>query len=225
MPALIAADETAPVAPSVALVVAGGPDAVDVGPLADRADLVVAADGGLDHLVAAGRWPDLVVGDLDSVTDAALAAAEARGVEVRRHPVDKDETDLELALTAAVAAGAASIEVTGLEGGRADHALAGLLVLGSPRWAGCEVTARLRGAELFVVHAQRRFVGSPGDLISLLAIGGVASGVTTSGLRYPLTGEVLDTSSGRGLSNVFADSEAVVRVGSGVVFAIRPSSD
>ena len=225
MSRLIGPDETAVVASSVVLVVAGGPDAVDVGPLADRADLVIAADGGLDHLIAADRRCDLIVGDLDSVSEGALAAAEARGSEVRRHPVDKDETDLELALAAAVEAGATSIEVTGLEGGRADHALAGLLVLGSTRWASCALTARLRGSDLFVVHSERRFAATPGDLISLLAIGGEARGVTTSGLRYPLARAVLHPATGRGLSNVFSDVEAVVGVESGVVFAIRPSSD
>ncbi len=59
--------------------------------------LVIAADSGLDHAQAVG-WPvDYVVGDLDSVGPAALAAAEQQGATVERHPIAKDQTDLGLA--------------------------------------------------------------------------------------------------------------------------------
>ena len=59
---------------------------------------VVAADGGLLRARGLGLTVDVVVGDLDSVTPEALAAAEAAGARVVRHPQAKDATDLELAL-------------------------------------------------------------------------------------------------------------------------------
>ena len=76
------------------VVVASGPGpsvAVPVTPT------VIAADGGLDRAAALGLDVDVVIGDLDSVSAEALAAAEAAGARIVRHPEAKDATDLELA--------------------------------------------------------------------------------------------------------------------------------
>ena len=59
--------------------------------------LIIAADGGLDHARAAGLDPDVLVGDLDSISALGLAWATEH-VEVVRHPVDKAATDTELAI-------------------------------------------------------------------------------------------------------------------------------
>src|ERR1700744_6186249 len=67
---------------------------------------VVAADSGLHHALALGVTVDVGVGDLDSVAPARLDAAVARGARVERHPVEKDFTDLELALQVADGMGA-----------------------------------------------------------------------------------------------------------------------
>src|SRR5262245_59111095 len=76
---------------------------------ADR--FVIAADSGLDHARQLGLGVDLLVGDLDSVSAAGLAAAEAEGVPIERHPTAKDAIDTELALEAAVTRGAERIAV------------------------------------------------------------------------------------------------------------------
>ena len=66
--------------------------------VAHPGDYWIAADGGLRHALALGRLPDVLIGDLDSVTPEQLAQAEAAGVRILRYPVEKDDTDLELAL-------------------------------------------------------------------------------------------------------------------------------
>jgi thiamine pyrophosphokinase len=90
------------------VVLAGGdplPPALDtdVADAIDGAELTIAADGGIRHAHRAGRDPHVLVGDLDSVTPEDLARARTAGTEVLRHPVDKDATDLELALDVALA--------------------------------------------------------------------------------------------------------------------------
>ena len=64
---------------------------------------MIAADGGVDRALALGLHVDVAIGDFDSVTAAGLAAAEAAGARIERHPAAKDATDLELALDAALA--------------------------------------------------------------------------------------------------------------------------
>src|SRR5690606_36583437 len=89
--------------------------------LADAAGaLVIAADGGARNAEAYGCRIDLIVGDMDSVDAVMLARLADGGTEVERHPAQKDETDLELALTRAVERGADWLRVIGGLGGRLD---------------------------------------------------------------------------------------------------------
>jgi thiamine pyrophosphokinase len=205
-------------------VFAGG-DAVD-GDVAARlpdADVtVVAADSGVEHALALGRHVDLVIGDFDSADPTAVDAAVAGGAEVRRYPAEKDQSDLELALGAARERGARRVTVVGGSGGRLDHFLANALLLASPAYADIEIEALVGDARITVIHERARLSGAPGDLCSLLAVGGPARRVRTTGLRYPLDGEDLLPGSTRGLSNEFIEPVATVTLEHGAVLAVQP---
>ncbi len=201
------------------VVVAAGPGPTVAVP--DTAT-VVAADGGLERAAALGLRATVVVGDLDSVSAAALAAAEAAGARIVRHPAAKDATDLELALDMAVAGGARRILVVASAGGRLDHLAASLLLLGSERFGALELDALVGDALVHVVRRARRLRGSPGELLTLLPLGGPAAGVSTAGLEYPLTDETLTPGSTRGVSNVFVAGEARITLAAGALLAIRP---
>jgi thiamine pyrophosphokinase len=205
------------------VVVAGGeapePDAAREVPAAAP---VVAADRGLDHAQALGLQVTVAVGDFDSASAGAIAAAEAAGTPIERHPEAKDATDLELALDAALALDPERILVLAGVGERLDHLLSALLVLGASRFASVELDARVGAARVHVVRAQRVLEGAPGELISLFALGGRAEGVRTEGLAYPLADETLEEGSSRGVSNRFSADTARIEVERGVVLAVRP---
>jgi thiamine pyrophosphokinase len=183
--------------------------------------MVIAADRGADNAIALGLTVDLLVGDLDSVSQETLAACNT----VAQHPVDKDATDLELALAAAVDTGAGAVTVVTSAGGRFDHALANLLVAASDRWSALKVDLVVDGARVHVVRDKVVLEGPVGGPVSLLAVGGPVSGVSTTGLRWPLRGAPLEAGFGLGVSNEFAQPEASVTVGTGVVFVILPSPE
>src|SRR5512143_744234 len=85
--------------------------------------IVIAADGGARHATAFGLRIDRWVGDGDSIEPAMLDALAAAGVAVDRVAAEKDESDAELALLAALAAGADAVTIIGALGGpRVDHA-------------------------------------------------------------------------------------------------------
>jgi thiamine pyrophosphokinase len=183
---------------------------------------VVAADKGLEHALGLGLEVSVAVGDFDSASPEAVAAAEAAGTRVERHPHEKDATDLELALDVAAAMSPERILVLAGDGGRLDHQLSTLLLLGSDRYAGSHVDALVGPARVHVIRRTRTLDGEPGRLLTLLALHGPAEGVTTEGLMYPLRGETLQSGSSRGVSNVFAASTATVSVEHGVLLAIAP---
>ncbi|MCB0200802.1 MAG: thiamine diphosphokinase, partial [Anaerolineae bacterium] len=93
-----------------AIIVASSPSAAKPYTLLPQpVDLVIAADGGANWCVAWGWYPDLVVGDMDSIAADVAKQLRDEGVPFVAHPVEKDETDLKLALHAAIDRGADEI--------------------------------------------------------------------------------------------------------------------
>lgn len=196
-----------------------------VAPYLARAVAVLAADGGLRHLLTLGRRPDVLLGDLDSLPPGIVA--ENAAAEVIRHPRDKDETDLELALLHAVERfPAREVMVLGGFGGRFDHMLANVLLLAHPRLLGRPIrfvddrqSAWLLAAD--PPSGQTTITGAPGDIVSLLPLGGPAHVVATTGLRWPLHDETLAFGPARGVSNEMTAATATVRLGAGVVVCVH----
>jgi thiamine pyrophosphokinase len=191
--------------------------------------LVIAADGGLARARAVGLEPALLVGDLDSLPAAAVPGPDEE-LEVMRAPVDKDESDTELALLEAVHRRATRVTVLGALGGpRLDHALANLWLLAHPALAGTEVVLLDIGARVGLLTApgpegaavRRELPGLVGATISLLPVGGDALGITTHGLRYPLRDEPLRTGPARGLSNVRITDGAAVTLREGRLLVVE----
>jgi thiamine pyrophosphokinase len=207
-----------------ALVLSGGPlpDGGEIGPLPAGA-FVIAADSGLEHAAALGVTVDVLVGDLDSVSAETLRAAESAGVRIERHPADKDATDLELALDYALAHGADRVTVVSGGGGeRLDHHLAELVLLAAPQFASLRLDARIGAARAIPIHAGEgvSLIGAPGAVLTLLALGGPAHGITTTGLRWPLRAETLEPGSTRGVSNEITSGAVGVRLAGGNLLAV-----
>jgi thiamine pyrophosphokinase len=201
----------------VVIVASGEPAAADAAWL-DRADLVIAADGGAAWIDRVNRRPDLLVGDLDSA-DAALVDRLGRaGTAIERHPADKEASDTELALEAARTRGASEIVLLGaLGGGRLDHELANLLLLADASLADPPVRIIRGGTTVRVLRGGDRLEleDGMGDTVSLLPLGGDVVGVTTAGLRWPLAGATLRVGRSRGLSNEVVAAPASVSLEDG----------
>jgi thiamine pyrophosphokinase len=209
-----------------AIVLAGG-DAAEpklASRLPDDA-VVIAADSGLHQAEPLGLHVDYVVGDLDSADPAAVERARASGAIVERHPPEKDATDLELAFDVARDRGAQAITVVGGAGGRLDHFLANVGLLMSVRFADLHVDAYLGTAYLVVMQGGRPpqpITGKRGSLVTLLPSGGAASGITTTGMQYPLRGATLRPGTSRGVSNVLVTETATAVLEHGTLLMIQP---
>lgn len=184
---------------------------------------VVAADGGARHAEPLGLSIDRWVGDGDSVSADVLAGLEAAGIPIDRMPFDKDESDTELALRAALAHRPRSVVILGALGGpRLDHALANLALLSLPELSGIDVLLVAADARVRVVEpGTTRLEGRVDDLVTLLPIGTDAGGVTTAGLAYPLRGETLHIGRTRGLSNRRMEAVAEVRLEEGRLLVVE----
>lgn len=192
--------------------------------------LVIAADGGARHAAGLGVAIDLWVGDGDSIDADTLAALESSGVPILRASPHKDESDTELAVREALARGASGVIVVGgLGGDRIDHALANIGLLAMAELGDRPASLIDGRSRVTLVRAPapgggpviRPLAGRVGDLVSLLPSGDGVSGVTTHGLRYPLSDEPLPAGPARGLSNVRAAGDASVTVRAGLLLVVE----
>ncbi|MEO0562989.1 MAG: thiamine diphosphokinase [Chloroflexota bacterium] len=185
--------------------------------------LVVAADGGArmaaEHF---GMRPDVILGDLDSLTPSEVDRFRADGVTVNAFPAEKDETDLELALKWTASQGMTHIRVIGALGRRLDQTFGNVYLLALPELA--TIDTRLVAADQqiwLVAPGEHTLKGEVGDTISLIPLAGDIENITTDGLYYPLAGETLRFGPARGISNVLDATCATVRFTTGRLLIVH----
>src|SRR5262245_18854138 len=200
------------------------------GPIASKAvdrippsSVVIAADGALDRALDAGLRPAGQVGDMDSISESGLEWAR-RHATIERHDPDKDHTDTELALAMAAELAPAHLILIGA-GGRIDHMLAALGALGHHGLTSIPVVDAWWDEQwIRVLHGPGNTTLDVvrGSTLSLLALHGPCTGVTISGVRWPLEGAELAPVVGVGVSNVATDDEVRGRVSTGVLTIVVP---
>jgi thiamine pyrophosphokinase len=182
---------------------------------------VLAADGGANLCLAWG-WPvDVVVGDMDSVDVAVQQQLEAQETPFIVSPVDKDETDLELALQLALAKGATELIIAGALGARIDHTLGNLALLALPALASVPTRVVDGSQTIWLVRDGLTVHGQPGDTLSLIPFGGDAHGVTVGGVRWPLRDADLPLGPSLSISNLMSAQCAEISVRSGLVLVVH----
>ncbi len=193
-----------------------------VQPYLQPGDVIIAADGGAHHCQALGLRPAFVIGDFDSLSPQDLQFFEAQDAKLIRFPVNKDFTDLELALQHACSLGANRILIFGGLGLRWDQTLANVLLPALPAFANVSIVLVDGAQEIALVGRHKLHVisGQPGDTVSFIPISGDISGVTTRGLEYPLKNETLYFGSSRTVSNVLLASEAAIEVEQGLLVCV-----
>ena len=194
-------------------------------------DLVVAADGGARLADALGLVIDRWVGDGDSLGQDGIATLRDRGVLIELAPVNKNESDTELGLLAALESGATTVTFLGALGGlRPDHALANIALLGHPAAVGraleiLDPRARIRMLDATTsgyAHEPVRLdlTGRISDLVSLIPMQEV-TGATTWGLQFPLAEATLPAGPSRTLSNIRTASSAEVSIRTGRLLVVE----
>ncbi len=188
-----------------------------VRPLLEAA-AIVALDGGLRHARALGVVPRLLIGDLDSVDPELLAGYSG---PVERYPRVKDETDGELGIRHALAAGYDRVVMVAAFGDRWDHTLANMALLLRLRRASVQGIMTDGVTDAFLIDRSWEGEGPSGEIMSLISLTARSTGVTIRGLRY--TGEelVIRREGSLGISNEFTGARASISVRRGLLLAIR----
>lgn len=206
--------------PTRAVVIAGGE--IHTIPIIESDDLVIAADSGYDHALSLGIQVDLLIGDLDSISPEGLDHARDHDVETMEFPRDKDRTDLELALRAALDRDATAVDIHGGEGGTIAHFLGVALSLAHSDWEGIDL-AWHTGTGIVRPATRNRSVEvsvEVDDTITIIPVGDV-HGVTTSGLRWPLENASMEHGTTLGISNEATARTVTATVDQGALLVIQ----
>ncbi len=184
-------------------------------------DFIIAADGGTRHALALGLTPNVVIGDLDSISKEERRKINTAGVEVIKFPADKNETDLELAIDHAMSLHPDQILILAALGGRLDQTLANIALLSNPQLAAINIRIIDGVEEILFCRDQVQVEGRSGDIVSLLPWQGAAEGVFTENLKWHLHYETLYPEKTRGISNEMTADTASVQIKSGLLLIIH----
>lgn len=182
---------------------------------------VVVADGGLKFLLKNGMLPDFFVGDLDSVELEGALKDILKDIPKEIVPVEKDDTDMVLAVAKAYEKGYRNILLYGGCGGaRISHTLANIQMMSFYAKKGCSLQMLGDGVRLEILHnASKTLSAAMKGSISVICLSDIAEGVTIQGLKYEYTG-ALTSDRTLGVSNSFVGKDAMVSVENGTLLLV-----
>jgi len=187
-----------------------------------RADRIIAADSGAAAALSYGHIPATVVGDFDSLDASLQQQLRQQGSQFIQVAVEKNETDIELAVQVAIEQSANAITLLGALGGvRFDHTMANILLLAAVETVPIRIIDGPSTCWLLRGPGHTTISGRHGDLLSLLPLTSEATGIRTNNLYYPLYGETLYFGKPRGVSNVLIQEHAEVSLEKGLLLIIH----
>lgn len=184
-------------------------------------DFILCADGGTRHALALGLRPNLIVGDMDSIEKGQWKELERDGVSIESFSLDKNETDLELAIQRALELEPGQILILAALGGRLDQTLANIALLTDLRLSTFDLRLDDGIEEILFCRDQVQVEGRSGDIVSLLPWGAPVHGVKTHSLNWALNDETLYPERTRGISNEMISETASVRIESGLLLVVH----
>jgi thiamine pyrophosphokinase len=185
-------------------------------PYLSEASFRIAADSGLDLAHELGETPDLIVGDMDSLSSSEQLAGYPRE-KIRVYPQDKDETDTEIGLRLFREMAYDRVVLVGGGGGRLDHLLAIVALFEREYHPALWITSQ---EQVEIVERTVEFPAFKGQLISLFPLSQRAESLESTGLKWELDGLIWNRGDA-GISNRAVSSRIRISVGAGKLLMIK----
>lgn len=188
-----------------------------------ESDFILCADGGTNYCLKASLMPDMVIGDLDSISKDSLKVIYDNNVPIEKFPIKKDATDSELSIDYLISKEVTDITLVGAIGNRMDHTLANILLLNKLHEKGIKGKIIDESNTIYLVDKELILTKEEDSFISVIPITNFGSTVTLKGLEYELNGVKINFGSTYGISNRIIGDEAyiIVHEGACLVFVSR----
>ena len=178
-------------------------------------DMIICADGGYNLATEVGVTPDVVIGDMDSVSGTI-----PESVKTYRYPCKKDKTDLHICVDFALQNGCDEIILLGALGSRLSHSLGAIMILEYIHNNGATGVIFTYNTKIMLVSDTAIIKKDNYDCLSIIPLTCVAEGVTSTGLKYPLNDHDLIRQDNLGISNEFENDVATISVKKGLLVVI-----
>ena len=195
-----------------------------------KEDYLIAADGGIKHILKLGLTPQIIIGDFDSTPLSLQKKLIKMSKEQKslfptmiKYPTKKDKTDFELAINFALEKKYHQIIIFGILGNRIDHSMANIFLLAKIQTENKLITVKIfeDNKEIYILNKEIIINGQIGDEVSIIPVSEKLEGVVTDGLEYQLNNETLFFGSTRGISNVLNKTSAKITVADGIALVVH----
>lgn len=179
-----------------------------------ESDFIVCADGGLDHLRKVDAIPDLVLGDLDSISQEGLRYIGDKKISLEKFPKMKDETDTELAIRYLIENAYDNITLTGVTGSRMDHTMANIFLLKDLKKRGISSKIVDDNNSIYFEDSRMEFKKTD-EYISIVPLKEDGIVISLEGFLYPLSKKQIDFGSTMCISNRIVEDLGIIEIHSG----------
>lgn len=178
-------------------------------------DFILAADGGTNHCIKAGILPDIIIGDLDSISDNTLRVSREKNIPIEKFPTKKDSTDTELSINYLISKGYKDITLTGVTGSRMDHTLGNILLLNKLNESGIKGKIIDDNNIIYLVHSELNLLRNLDSFVSIIPLTNTGITISLKGFEYEL--EVVDVRFGSTfcISNKIIEEKAKITIHEG----------
>lgn len=183
-------------------------------------EYVICADGGLEKAEKLNLKPNLILGDFDSVSYNVLEKYKKLNIETITFPIEKDYTDMELAIEYACNKGFKDVVLIGASGTRLDHTIANILLL--EKYSLLEINIEIIDNNNYISiisnNAHIKIHNKKGYFVSLVPVTETIEGLTLEGFKYPLNNVNVKRGSTLCISNEIIEDIGVVKLIKGSAF-------
>lgn len=186
----------------------------------DEYDFILAADGGANHLLNAGIYPNIIIGDLDSISKDILEISKENNIAIEEFPVKKDASDTELSIDYLIDKGYREVDLMGVTGSRMDHTLGNILLLN--KLLEKDVKGKIIDGSniIYLVDDSITLDRKVNHFVSIIPISDFGAVLTLKGFEYELNKGQVDFSSTQAISNSIKEDRGCILVHSGLCLVI-----
>ncbi len=178
-------------------------------------DYIVCADGGLDHIMQIDKIPNIILGDLDSISDLGIEYLNKNNIEVEKFSAIKDNTDTELAIMHLINKGINDISLIGGTGTRLDHTVANIFLLKRFNEDGTKLKIVDDNNIIHFVIDSITINRKENRFISVIPLNHEGIIVSLIGFKYPLKDKYIEFSSTLGVSNEIIKDKGIIKIEKG----------
>lgn len=189
--------------------------------LVQENDFILCADGGLNHLMKIAIIPNLVIGDLDSISKEAMDYIEENNILIEKYPVMKDETDTHLAINYLVSRGSREVTIMGGIGSRMDHTIANIILLKMLIDKGIKGCIINENNIIHLVDKSIKLYKKDTYYISIIPISLDGIDVNANGFLYQLDNQKIQFGSTIGISNEITSDYGIITITRGIALVIE----